>query len=150
MRIESHSARETKLLGCLFGEELRQFVFRQKKAVVIALIGTLGSGKTTFAQGFAKGLRARGRIASPTFILARTHHISNSHFSRFVHMDAYRLSSSRDLPPLGFRELLADSKTIVLVEWADRIGPALPRGTIFVRSAHLPSEYYRSFSFSLR
>ena len=150
MRIESSSSKETKLLGRLFGEELRRSTFRSKGAMVIALIGALGSGKTTFTQGFAKGLGARGRVASPTFILARIHRITGSRFTRLVHMDAYRLSSVRDLPPLGFNELLADSETILLVEWANRIRPALPKGTITIRSSHLRSEEQRSFSFSLR
>jgi len=150
MRIESRSAQETKRLGRLFGEEIRRTTFKRKGALVLALVGTLGSGKTTFTQGLAKGLGARGRIASPTFILARIHRMSGPHFFRFVHMDAYRLSSARDLPPLGFRELLSDSKTILLVEWADRIRPALPKGTVFIRASHLSSEHRRSFSFSLR
>lgn len=150
MRIESSSPNKTKLIGRLFGEELRRSTLHPKRATVIALIGTLGSGKTTFTQGFAKGLGARGRIASPTFILARIHRISESRFTRLVHMDAYRLTSARDLPPLGFRELLADPKTVLLIEWADRILPALPKGTVVIRSSHLRSEKLRSFSFSLR
>ena len=150
MRIESSSPKETKRIGRLFGEELKRSTFHLKGATVIALIGTLGSGKTTFTQGFAKGLGARGRIASPTFILARIHRITGSRFTRLVHMDAYRLASARDLPPLGFRELLTDPRTILLIEWADRIRPALPKGTIVIRSSHLRSEEQRSFSFSLR
>ena len=150
MLIESRSASETKLLGHMFGEELRHSLPNPNRAVVVALVGNLGSGKTTFTQGFAKGLGARGRVASPTFILARIHRITNSHFTRLVHMDAYRLSSARELPPLGFRELLTDPKTILLIEWADRIRSALPKGTIIIHSSHLRSEHRRSFSFSLR
>lgn len=150
MHIESRSAHETKSLGRLFGEELRSAVFRKSGAVVLALIGPLGSGKTTFAQGFAKGLGAKGRIASPTFILARSHRVSGSRFSRFVHIDAYRLSSARELPPLRFEELLSDPKTVLLVEWADIIRSALPKGTIMIAASHRPSERHRVFSFSVR
>lgn len=149
MYIESHSTDETKKLGRLFGEELKHAEFQKTGAVVVALIGTLGSGKTTFVQGFAKGIGSCGRIASPTFILARIHRISDSNFSRFVHMDAYRLSSIHDLPPLGFNELLRDPKTIILVEWADIIRSALPNGTIVIRSAHCSSSHNRRFSFSI-
>lgn len=150
MRIETHSARETRLLGRLFGEELRHSQFRGTQALVVALIGPLGSGKTTFTKGFAKGLGAKGRVASPTFILTRIHRVSGARFSRLVHMDAYRLSSAKELSPLGFRDILSNPKTILLVEWADIIRSALPKGTIFIKASHLSSEERRSFSFSSR
>ncbi|HRN28777.1 MAG TPA: tRNA (adenosine(37)-N6)-threonylcarbamoyltransferase complex ATPase subunit type 1 TsaE, partial [Terrimesophilobacter sp.] len=54
---------------------------------LIALNGELGAGKTTFVRGVGEALGARGAIASPTFVLARTHPTSRG--VPLVHVDAY-------------------------------------------------------------
>ncbi|MFH1780874.1 MAG: tRNA (adenosine(37)-N6)-threonylcarbamoyltransferase complex ATPase subunit type 1 TsaE [Candidatus Nealsonbacteria bacterium] len=97
----------------------------KKKAVVVGLRGDLGGGKTTFLQGFAKGLKVRVKVLSPTFIIIRK-------TDNFFHIDAYRLQGSQDLLKLGFREMLADPKNIVVVEWADRVKRIMPLHTAWV------------------
>jgi tRNA threonylcarbamoyladenosine biosynthesis protein TsaE len=105
---------------------------RKKGALVIALQGDLGAGKTTFVQGFLKGLGIKKRATSPTFIIMRRYKIpspaANGH-SHLHHMDAYRLRTPKDVGPLGFKKILADPKNIVLIEWPENIKGALPRGT---------------------
>ena len=93
------------------------------RAFLVGLIGDLGSGKTTFAQGFAEGLGVGGSILSPTFVLMRQYAIHNSltNFSQFVHIDCYRLNDQKDLVALGWQDLRADPTNLILVEWADRI-----------------------------
>lgn len=89
---------------------------------VIALMGPLGSGKTTFAQGFARGLEVREErhVASPTFSLV------NEHEGRvpFVHADLYRIKEPNELAELGLEE--AFDRAVTVIEWADRFPSCLP------------------------
>jgi tRNA threonylcarbamoyladenosine biosynthesis protein TsaE len=64
-----------------------------KGAQVLALVGELGSGKTTFAQGLAKGLGIKEKILSPTFILLKEFNIRHPFFRTFYHIDCYRLDN---------------------------------------------------------
>ncbi len=126
-----------------FAKEFAKKIIKEgsgKKAVVIALSGELGAGKTTFTQGFAAGLGIRGRIASPTFILMRSSKIKKKNF---IHIDAYRADAG-DFLKLGFRELVADSKNIILVEWADRLKKILPKSAIWLKFEHGKKENKRT------
>ena len=57
---------------------------------VVILDGPLGAGKTTFTQGLARGLNVKGRVTSPTFVIAREHR-SLVDGPALIHVDAYRL-----------------------------------------------------------
>ncbi len=103
---------------------------------MIALSGELGSGKTTFAQGFLKGLGITNRVTSPTFIIFRRFAIRRPPFRDLYHVDAYRLRAPRDILALGFREMLRNPRAIILVEWPERIRGILPRGTLRIRFSH--------------
>lgn len=92
--------------------------------MVIALTGNLGSGKTTFVQGFAEGLGISNRIISPTFILMRSYKIEDKGgFEALYHLDLYRLEGDvkREVLNLGFEEILENPKNIILIEWAEKI-----------------------------
>jgi tRNA threonylcarbamoyladenosine biosynthesis protein TsaE len=97
----------------------------RKTAFVLALVGDLGGGKTTFLQGFAKGLGLKQKITSPTFIIMRR-------LDNFYHLDCYRLAKTKDLLALGFKELVANPKNIIAIEWADKVREALPKNTVFL------------------
>lgn len=122
---QSSSSAATKRFAKEFAKELAKSG-AGKNAAVIALDGELGSGKTTFAQGFAAGLGIKGKTTSPTFILMRVSKIKGG---KFIHIDAYRADAA-DFSKLGFRELAADPKNIILVEWAERLKKILPKGVI--------------------
>ncbi|MBX3095038.1 MAG: tRNA (adenosine(37)-N6)-threonylcarbamoyltransferase complex ATPase subunit type 1 TsaE [Cryobacterium sp.] len=79
---------------------------------LLALNGELGAGKTTFVRGLGEALGTRGGIASPTFVIARTHPTERG--VPLVHVDAYRLSSAAELDDLD----LDFEGSIVAVEWA--------------------------------
>lgn len=79
---------------------------------LVALNGELGAGKTTLVRGIGAALGARGSIASPTFVLARTHPTERG--VPLVHVDAYRLSSAAELDDLD----LDFEGSVVVVEWA--------------------------------
>jgi tRNA threonylcarbamoyladenosine biosynthesis protein TsaE len=84
---------------------------------LLILTGDLGAGKTTFTQGLGAALGVRGPIASPTFIIARTHP-SLVDGPSLIHVDAYRLSGLAELDDLDLDATLEDSVTVV--EWGDQ------------------------------
>jgi tRNA threonylcarbamoyladenosine biosynthesis protein TsaE len=89
---------------------------------VVALIGPLGAGKTTFVQGIARGtgVPSDRHVASPTFALV------NEHPGRIplVHADLYRINDPRELAELGLDE--AYERAAVAIEWLDRFPSAAP------------------------
>ena len=88
---------------------------------LLLLVGDLGTGKTTFAQGFARGLGVDDHVTSPTFTLARTY----AGRLRLHHLDVYRLDHLQEAVDLGLAELVDDGG-VTLVEWGDVITAALP------------------------
>ena len=118
------SAQETKQFAASFAKKLSG-----KRGVVIALSGDLGSGKTTFTQGFSKGLGIKEKIISPTFVLMREHPLPNSN-AKLYHLDLYRLEEGVDFNQLGLEELFQDPKNFILIEWAERIEKILPAHAI--------------------
>ncbi|TSC59921.1 MAG: UPF0079 ATP-binding protein [Parcubacteria group bacterium LiPW_15] len=137
MKTVTKSAAETKELAEKFA---RKILGGKKKrgARVLALSGELGAGKTTFVQGFFKGLGIKARAVSPTFIIFRRHNIpKNRHgYENVFHMDAYRLSGGKDLAPLGFGEIINDPKNILLVEWAGNIKNSIPERASWITLEH--------------
>ena len=93
---------------------------------VVCLYGDLGSGKTTFVQGFARELGIQNRLLSPTFIIVRRYQIPQSE-SLLYHVDLYRTKTSYDIENLGFLEILEDPQGYVLIEWAEKLGSLLPQ-----------------------
>lgn len=105
-------------------------------ALVFALTGDLGSGKTTFVQGFLRALGVRKKITSPTFVLVKRYATGHMQYAHCYHVDAYRLKSPRDLEILGFEEILSDPQNIVLIEWAEKIKKLLPENTTWIKFDH--------------
>lgn len=121
------SPQETTRIGQKVGNWVREKGIR-----VVCLYGELGSGKTTFAQGFAKGLGITTRLLSPTFIIVRRYSLIE-HVGFLYHLDLYRLENIKGLRELGFSEILTDKDSIVLIEWADKLGELLPKERMDVR-----------------
>lgn len=114
---------ETEELGEKFAKELTS-------GDTVCLFGELGSGKTTFTKGLAKGLGIKSRIISPTFVLLRTYHLTTNNqqpISNLYHLDLYRLENQKEIEGVGLSELLEDKKAVVLIEWAEKIESLLPR-----------------------
>ena len=104
---------------------------------VVLLIGDLGAGKTTFAQGFAAGLGAEGPVTSPTFTLVRHYRCrapaaTPAPVRTLLHADVYRLDHLHEVVDLGLGELVED-QAVALVEWGDVAAPVLGRGALHVR-----------------
>ena len=145
--ITTKSAEETKSVAKLFAEMLAQEM-TAKGALVVALDGALGAGKTTFAQGFAEGLGVKEKVKSPTFVLVHTHTLKKkARFKAFYHADCYRLESEKDVNAIGLDEAMNNPENIVLVEWARRIKKTLPNDTIRVTFKYI-NERTRKISFN--
>lgn len=127
------SDKETKKLA----EKLARLAKQAKKLTgVIALTGDLGAGKTTFVQGFAKGLGIKDKIISPTFVLVRQHKIPRLGQMLF-HVDLYRLDNEKHFQQLGLGELLSDTNHLIIIEWAEKIEKLLPKSTIWINFENL-------------
>lgn len=117
--------------------EEQGFKFAQKmgSGIPVCLYGDLGSGKTTFAKGFAKGLGISQRIISPTFVIVRQHDLKNGKI--FYHIDLYRLENEEELRNIGIKEIFSDKNAIVLVEWAENLGKYKPPKRYDIKFEHL-------------
>ncbi len=99
-----------------------------KTAVVLALSGDLGSGKTTFAKAFAAELGVSpDDVTSPTFVIMKSYEIVEPRalmqgWMKLIHIDAYRLETPAQAAQIGWDKLVADPSNIILVEWPEKIG----------------------------
>ncbi len=131
MKIITNNSNQTKKLGESLAKKLKQRV--KKRALVLGLKGELGGGKTTFLQGFARGLGIKQRILSPTFVILKRFKIKDLRFKNFYHIDCYRLNRDKEILALGFKEIISNKKNIVAVEWAERIKKILPKDAIWIK-----------------
>lgn len=92
---------------------------------LVLLVGSLGAGKTVFAQGFAAGLGIPGPVTSPTFTLVRQYPCTGDGLVRqLVHADLYRLDHLAEVADLALPELI-EGGAVALVEWGDAGAPVL-------------------------
>lgn len=124
-------AEDTQALGEELGAAL-------EAGDVVILDGPLGAGKTTFTQGVARGMRVRGRVTSPTFVIAREHRAQGAGPS-LVHVDAYRLLDSGGAgaaDPLGALDSLdLDTEldeAVVIAEWGGGLVEQLSEAYLLV------------------
>ena len=131
-KIVTSSFKETQQLG-------EEFAHQLKGGEVLALYGDLGSGKTTFIQGLAKGLGIDRQIISPTFIIMRTYNVKSTFQKSKVlyHVDLYRIKDANDVQSLGLLELIGDPQNIVAIEWPDKIENLLPENRIDIMFEYL-------------
>lgn len=120
------SQRQTNKLAEILAQEIIRKPLNEKNALVIGLEGELGSGKTTFIKGFAKGLGIRKKLTSPTFVLMKK-------YKNLYHIDCYRIKSYKDILALDFKEIIFNPKNIIVVEWAEKIRKILPRDKIWIK-----------------
>ena len=125
----THSEKETIAFAKRFASTL-------KGGEVITLQGDLGAGKTTFVKGLALGLEITNVVNSPTFVLMKVYPIDKGSM-QLVHIDTYRVGSSRDLVEIGVLDYLGHKDTIVVVEWPEKITDLLHgKNVISLELAH--------------
>jgi tRNA threonylcarbamoyladenosine biosynthesis protein TsaE len=125
----TRSEEETIALGRRLGTELTEGV--------VLLIGNLGAGKTTLAKGIVEGRNGTpaDEVSSPTFTLI--HQYGDE--VPVYHIDLYRLDEARQVESLGLDDLFA-SRSLVLLEWAERFPALLPRQRTEIRLRALPDD----------
>ena len=104
--------------------------------ITIALIGDLGTGKTTFTKGFARQMGIKDHVTSPTFKL-----ISEYQGKKYKlnHIDAYRMNGPEDFLNIGGEEYLISKNSITIIEWGDLLNDILPSKTIRVNFERIKS-----------
>lgn len=147
MEYLSVSAAGTKKLAGLLAKQILSEKKSPAHARVVALVGDLGAGKTTFTQGFASGLGLKERMISPTFLIHRNYRIKNGPYKEFFHCDLYRIQSVKELKAIGFPAALKDSRNLFLIEWADRFPAILPKDAIWVELRHGRKENERTLAY---
>lgn len=107
---------------------MAQKIARQAKpGDIFALKGDLGSGKTTFAQGFASALGIKNIVTSPTFVISKSYPVSENKngIKELVHIDCYRLNQASDAESIGLSDYLEDENCVLLIEWPEEIWGAI-------------------------
>ena len=142
MIYDLRSSRETKKFAAEMAREILKTKFRSKSAIVLALKGNLGAGKTTFTQGFLRGLGIKKKITSPTFVIFKRYKLPSfakasagrqvNSYKFAYHIDCYRIKKSQELLILGIKEIFDNPKNIVLIEWPEKISIILPKERINV------------------
>ena len=119
--IQINHEEETRAFGLALAQEL-------KPGDVIALVGELGTGKTTLTRYIAEGLGMTEPIQSPTFTIIREH---RSGRLPLYHFDVYRMNNPEEMLELGYEEyFFGDGVTVV--EWADKIKELMPEHTRWI------------------
>ena len=118
---ETHSEAETEQVGAEFAAALPD-------GVVVAFYGELGSGKTAFVRGMARGMGLRCRVSSPTFTIVNEYTGDRELF----HFDMYRLSSADELFDIGWEDYLSRGG-VCAVEWSENVEDAFEGDQICVR-----------------
>ncbi len=103
-----------------------------KQGGLIYLIGDLGAGKTTFARAMIKAFGVAERIKSPTYSLIESY---RSATLSIHHLDLYRIADPGELEWLGLADLVTPD-ALLLVEWPERAGHALPPADLQIRLSH--------------
>ena len=122
MVIETYGADETFALGERIGRNAQ-------KGEVYCLNGDLGTGKTVFTQGFAKGLGIQGPVNSPTFTILQQYDDGRL---PMYHVDVYRIGDVEEMEEIGYEDCFY-GEGVCLIEWAGLIEEILPEHVITIR-----------------
>ncbi len=103
-----------------------------KGGEILALIGPLGAGKTSFTKALGKTLKIKSHITSPTFTLMTVHQavLKNRRKVYFYHLDLYRTKSFKEVKTLGITEIWGKPNVITVIEWANKINRHLPASSL--------------------
>lgn len=124
LTVTTASADETQRLGETLGRLLRP-------GDLILLQGSLGSGKTTFTQGVARGMGLSSRVTSPSFTLANVYP-PNGHGFPLYHLDLWRIRSAEEALGIGLEEYLSEDAGCI-IEWPDVAASVFPDEQLRIR-----------------
>lgn len=140
MEYTTFSQEETEGIG----EKIAKKILKgriENQARVISLEGELGSGKTTFLKGFARGFGIEEIIKSPSFVIMKKYRLPVTRYqlpiTYFYHIDCYRIEKSKEILALGWQNIIFNPGNIVAIEWGDKIKDILPKDYIKISFSHL-------------
>ncbi len=119
MTTETNSSGETFALG----EELGR---KAEPGQIYTLTGDLGTGKTVFAQGFARGMGIKEYVNSPTFTILQVYEDGRL---PLYHFDVYRIEEPEEMEEIGYEDYFFGDG-VTLIEWADIISELIPENAI--------------------
>ena len=131
MEIITHSERETEAAGAALAAKLPD-------GAVVAMYGELGSGKTAFVRGMARGMGIGCRVSSPTFTIVNEYEGERT----LIHFDMYRLGSADELWGIGWDDYL-DRGAACAVEWSENVQDAFTGNEVTVRFEKLGADERR-------
>ena len=107
---------------------------------IVAVTGTLGSGKTCLTKGIALGLGLTENITSPTYTIINEY--NRDPCPALYHIDAYRLNCDKDFEDIGGVDTI-NSGGISIIEWSERIPNSIPENSIFI-TLEIKDEFSRT------
>jgi|SRR3990172_9056687 len=113
IEILSRSEENTQNIGKELWQKFEKYL--GQRALVFALEGPMGVGKTVFTKGLARAIGIKDEVVSPTYNLEEEYDNGKLH-----HFDAWRIENTDELNSLGFSKKITD-KTVIAIEWADRV-----------------------------
>ena len=116
----------TEALGVALARALPRADTHTGSGAVVYLQGELGAGKTTCVRSLLRALGVTGLVRSPTYTLVEIYPLAAL---TCVHVDLYRVQASTEVDELGLRDMVGPG-CLLLVEWPDRGGGALPRADV--------------------
>lgn len=109
---------------------------QENSACVLALVGDLGAGKTTFSKTLLHTLGVKQHVQSPTFSIINSYEIEYSGFTHVFHIDVYRIEDLKELEVLHIEDIFNNPKNIVVIEWADKIKELIPNTATWIYFEH--------------
>lgn len=149
--VTTHSEQETQQLGATLAQQYRHYI--NEKALIFALVGEMGAGKTQLSKGIASTLGVNQPITSPTFTISREYGLTvGDQPQQFVHIDTWRLFSEAEFLELGFAQMI-DNLAIISIEWADKVIDVLAQYSdeakiIWVKMEYGQTENERNITYS--
>lgn len=126
----SRGAEQTRRVGMRVGGLLQT-------GDIVALVGDLGAGKTTFVQGIVAGWGSLDQVSSPTFVLVNVYRHPGG--GQLFHLDAYRLQGAGESDDLDLDAIQETGPMVI--EWADRLRAALPEEGLWVQMQWMSEEH---------
>ena len=121
--------------------EVLSMLPQQNTAVVLALSGPLGAGKTTFVKVLARQLGITEHVTSPTFVLMKSYNVSNHPWiKKLVHVDVYRIEGPDEVQVLNLPALYEEAGSLICIEWAERIKKYIPKDALTITIEHSGGE----------
>jgi tRNA threonylcarbamoyladenosine biosynthesis protein TsaE len=117
------------------------FASRLRPPVAVGFSGELGTGKTTLIRAIAAALGVTAPVTSPTFALV---HRYDGAECAIYHLDAYRLRRPEEAIDLGLDDMLREDRAVILIEWPERLGAALPPLAHHIALAYAGDDALRS------